>query len=498
MSGTTPTFVGRLRRFTTLNVGQQLLLAVLSLVATPVLYHRLGETAYGVLALVNLLASQLAILEFGFGHATIRWVAQGRSRGDESAVLKTLNASLWVFMATAVVGGGVLLVGASPLVERFFNVPPDARASAATAVRVGSLFFVASVMGNLVSAVWQGLQRFGTLNLISGVASAVQILGSLALALAGFGVVAVVVWSTALGFLTLAVHAVVLARALPWKGSVRWPDAGTLKEMGRFGFLLMLAGALTQVVHSGGPLALGYFVTVGALPFFTVPLGLFQRLNRLAYGLAAALYPLVSELEGLRDDRTLERLFVSGTRSLLLLGIVAMAPAVLVASPFLTVWMGQEFAGGAGRALELLFVAFAFSLAAVPSIELARGTGRPGLLAAYTAVQAAVNLGAIALLATGWGATGAGVAFLAAQAASFVILGVKVGGRACGRVLTPSVLFLLMTGGSATLALLILTASPWTRLVAAAALGLVLAGAAARWVLSPEERSALLRMVARP
>jgi O-antigen/teichoic acid export membrane protein len=493
-----PSFVARLRRFTTLNVGQQVALMALSLVATPVLYHRMGETAYGTLAIVTLLASQLAILEFGFGAATVRWVAQCRACGDDIALERALSTSLWVFVGTAAVGGIVLLVAAEPLVGRFFNVPVQDRATVVTAVRVGSLFFVASVFGNLVSAAWQGIQRFGALNLISGVASALQILGSLAIVMGGHGVVAVVVWSAALGCLTLVVNLLGLRRALP---GVRWVgrlDMGTLKEMGRFGFLLMLAGALTQVVLSGGPLVLGHYVAIGALPFFTVPFGLYQRLNRTGYGLAAALFPLVSELEGRNDDQTLEKVFVSGTHTLLLAGAAAMAPAALLAAPFLSLWMGPDFAAQAGPTLELLFVAFALALAAIPSIELARGTGRAGLLVGYTAIQAAVTVMGVALLARGWGAAGAGAAFLAAQAAGSAFLVMKVGGHAVWRVFRPATVVVLAGGCGATVGILAATSSPWVRLGCAVALGLGLSAASALWASTDEERDALRRLFVRP
>ncbi|MHB1193111.1 MAG: lipopolysaccharide biosynthesis protein [Longimicrobiales bacterium] len=493
-----PSFVSRLGRFTTLNVGQQVVLVLLSLVATPVLYHRLGETAYGTLAIVTLLASQLAILEFGFGHATVRWVARCRARGDDAGLGRTLGTSAWVFAGTAALGGGILLVAAEPLVEGFFNVPDQARATAVTAVRVGSLLFVASVFGNLASSVWQGIQRFGALNLISGAAAALQILGSLALVMAGHGVVAVVVWSTALGVMMLTVNLLGLRRALP---GIRWvgrPDGGTLMEMGRFGFLLMLAGALNQVVISGGPLVLGHFVAIGALPFFTVPFGFYQRLNRAGYGLSGALFPLVSELEGQKDSQTLEKLFVLGTHTLLLAGTSAMAPAVLLAAPFLSLWMGPDFAAQAAPALELLFVAFAVALAAIPAIELARGTGRAGLLVGYTGIQAAVTVVGVALLARGWGATGAGVAFLAAQVAGVIFLIGRVGGTAIGKVLRPATVLVLAVGCGATVGILAATSSPWVRLVCAVALGLGLSTAAVLWASNPEERRVLRRLLGRP
>jgi O-antigen/teichoic acid export membrane protein len=268
--------------------------------------------------------------------------------------------------------------------------------------------------------------------------------------------------------------------------------------MAQFGFLLMLAGALTQVVLSGGPLVLGYFVVIGALPFFTVPMGLYMRLARMAQGLASALFPLVSELEGQRDDVTLDRLFVSGTRCLLLAGVSTMAPAVLLAGPFLTLWMGGEFAAQAGRPLEALFAAFVVAVATVPSIELARGTGRSGLLVAYTAVQAVINLSAVALLAPALGATGAGVAFLLTQTVGFAFLAVKVGGRGLRGVLSPAVLLVSCSACLGTLGGLVFITSPWGRLLCGTALGVAVASASFAWALTTEEQRAIRRMLVRP
>lgn len=483
----------RLGRFAGLNVARHLWLSLLSLVATPVLYHGLGAGAYGILALVNLLTSQLAVLEFGFGHATIRWLSRARSLDDQEAIGRILSTSLWVFVAAAVVGA-VIIVGLHEyLVEEFFRIPHELLETARVAILVAAVFFVAVVLGNLAGAVWQGSQRFGFLNLITGVGSTIQILGSLCLVMLGLSVIHVIVWSTALGIGLLGVHLWGFRREISLEGLKVCPDGKTLREMASFGVLLMLAGLFSQVYLTAGPLVLGHFVLVSALPFFTVPFGIFQRLYRLASGVSSALFPVVAELDGVKDHRTLDRVFLSGTRVLLLAGLATGLPAVLLAGPFLDLWMGKAFAVEATPVLERLFLAYVITLATVPSVELARGRGRAGRVAAHVGILASVNLLGVLLLAPGYGVAGAASAFLAAQTVGSAILFLWVGGRSVLRLLDFRLLTLLGVGLLLTYAGYVSVQALTIRISIAVGTGLFLLFTGFFWVLDSEEQKAMRR-----
>lgn len=492
---TEPASLGRrLTRFASYNVGQQVWLALLSVVATPILYRELGAAAYGLLAIVNLVAAQLAILEFGFGHATIRRLAQDASAHGPARISGTVATSSWVFLAAAAAGAAVVLGATDVLAEQYFQIPAEDLATGKAALRIGAAFFVVSILSNLAGAVFQGLQRFGYLNFVSGLAATAQIGGSVALVLWGFGVLHVLVWSVVLGVLGLAVHVWRLRREVPGVRLVRPPDGGAFREMAGFGFLIMLSGLFTQVFLSGGGLLLGYHVVVSALPLFTIPFGLFQRLNRMGYGLASALYPLVAEMDGLRDRPSMTRLFVSGTRMLLVLGTVVMVPGILLASPFLTLWMGPEFSREAGPVLELLLAAFVLSLATVPSVELARGTGRAWILVVYSATLAGVNLIGVALMAPTWGPMGAGAAFLLAQTGGAAVIVTLVGRRACLRVPSLRMGVFLAAGVVGSIWALDVTTSLAGRAAAAGVMGAVLASVGLGWTLSGDERRTLRRV----
>lgn len=491
------TFLGRLGRFATWNVAQHVWLGLLSLVATPVIYHGLGEASYGILSIVTLAAAQLSILEMGFGHATIRSLGRLVPSSDWAAMSRIVKTSSWVFAGTGLVGFLVLTLGAGPLARDYFQLPRDLTGTGILALRIGAVFFVVSILGTFASTVWTGFQRFGFLNLVSGGAATVQLLGALVLVLMGRGVLWVVAWSVVAGSAALLVNVVWLRREVPRLQVIGRPDGEAFRDMARFGALLAVAGVLTQFFLSGGPLLLGHYVAVGALPFFTIPFGLYQRMGRMGFGLASALYPLVAELDGQRDDVTLRRLFLSGTRVVAVAGAALAVPAVLLARPFLTLWIGDDFAAQGGLVLELLFVAFALALVAVPAMELARGTGRAGWLVTVSGVLAAANLAGVALLAPRWGAEGAGIAFLVAQGLGTGLILALVGRRACLTLLRPSLLLFLGLAFLAGFGGMGVTSGALGRLVLAAVSGVGIGALGYAMVLSPDERQAIHRLTGR-
>ncbi|MBI4539289.1 MAG: oligosaccharide flippase family protein [Gemmatimonadetes bacterium] len=419
--------LGRLARNASFNLVQQVWLAALSLVATPVIYHRLGADEYGLFAVVGVITAQLFVLEFGFGHATTKFVAAAAARGEFETVGKIVSTSAVVFLISGLLGA-LLIAGASDLLVRsYFQVPGELVAVGRRVLLLGALLFFVGIQSNLLGAVWAGFQRFGILNILRGAAATAQVAGAAAIALTGGDVDDVVLWSLAVALVGAGAHLVLLRRMYPQFAVRPRLDRDAFREMWRFGLLLMLSGILFQLFLSGGQLALGHFVAVGLLPIYSIPFGLYRRLAMVGSSVANALFPLVAEMAALGDRDRLLGVRARGTRVLFLFTVPVVVCGLLLATPFLRLWMGEAFAEGAAPVLQAFIVAFGFGVVAVPVTELARGGGRPALLVVYTAILAAVNVGGTLFLGPRLGVVGAALALTGAQAAGAVFLMVASG-----------------------------------------------------------------------
>lgn len=416
------TTLAKLARNASMNVAQQLWLAMLSLVATPLIYHGLGADQYGLFAVVNIVTAQLYVLEFGFGHATTKFVADAAARNDLESVGRIVSTSAAVFLVSGALGALLIAGGSSFLVGSYFRVPTELQDSGVRVLLLAALLFFLSIQTNLLGSVWRGFQRFGILSLVRGTTSTAQLLGAVVIVIVGGRVEDIVVWSVIVAFLAAATHLILLRRYHSEVSGRPGFHRPTFRTMATFGVLLMMAGILSQVYLTGGQLVLGYFVTVGLLPLYAIPFGLYQRLITVASGVAGALFPLVAEVKALGHGDRLAQIRSGGLRLLFLLTLPVVVCGVLLAGPFLRLWMGAEFAEGATVVLQAFLVAFGFAMISVPGTELARGADRPGLLVAYTGLLAALNLAGTLLLSPRFGVEGAAAALLVAQTLGAVFL----------------------------------------------------------------------------
>jgi O-antigen/teichoic acid export membrane protein len=490
------TLLGSLARNVSLNVLLQAWLALLSLLTTPILYRRLGGEQYGLFAIVSLLISQLTVLEFGFGHATTRFIAAAAGRKDSEAQRRVVATSGVVFIAAGAAGAAALLFGSGFLIESYFRLPHTLRDTGRQVLMLTAALFFVGMLTNLLAAAFRGLQRFGTLNSVRGFMGAAQTLGAVAVVADGGLVNEVVLWTLLVAISGTTALALLLARAAP--GLVGWPrlHRATFWEMAGFGGPLMLAGILNQLYLSGGSLALARFVALSALPFYAIPLGLFQRLQSVASAVATALLPMIAGLvDGGEATRLLSELPARGMRVLLVLALPVLVGGGLVARPFLTAWIDAGFASNATWPMQCALCAFVLVMLSVPWTEMERGSGRAWPLVAYVAILAALNLGATLLLAPAEGVRGAATALLIAQSGGTAFLLARSGqaSGALAMLVGPGLVGALY--GVSAVAASLVTSTLGGRLSAAIVLTIVYALAAWRFAFDNRDRDAILRVV---
>ena len=97
------------RRNALANYANSLVALVLALVVTPLLVRGLGKEAYGTWVPVSTSVVYLNLLQFGFGQATTKYVAEGLAVDDRSKVRRAVSTSV-----AALSIPGALVLAAAP------------------------------------------------------------------------------------------------------------------------------------------------------------------------------------------------------------------------------------------------------------------------------------------------------------------------------------------------------------------------------------------------
>jgi len=483
--------------------GVNIWLGLIGILTTPYLLLGLGSASYGVFAMVSMASSHLSNLEFGFGHATVRFLARAHGVGDRDGERTVLETSLAVFLAGGLVGGGVLLLSSRLLVESFFHIPAPLQESARQAFRLGGFILLCSFLASFFAAALQALGRLDWLNGSRAVFGTLSSAAAVAVVAAGGELERVFVAQTLIAVASCSLLAFLLTRI---RGEWTRPrvDPKALREMATFGVFVFAGGIAYQWMINGPPVVLAAQVSSAELPPFSIPHTVLQKLILLVTSAGLAFYPYVSAHSAGSDRALLASVFESHVRlTILVMGPIASYLAAF-GKPLLAAWVTPEFARDAWPCLGLLTSA-AFVLAVSgPPADVARGLGRPSWVLVYTTFVAAVAVGTSLCLVPPLGAVGAALAsllslllitvpFLFIVARRLLALGTREMARA---MLGPAVAVSAASLAFALLAVM-LKGFVWA-LVAGLVVSGLYAAATFRFVLIEPERQVLLRFAGRP
>ncbi len=388
-------------RNTVYNLGGSLLSLAVALFTVPLYIHRIGEARYGVLALIWLLLGYFGLFDLGLGRATAQAVAaDGRDRESIASIVWT---ALGINACLGLVGGAVLWVLGSLVLERFVHLSPEMRSEVLAALPWVAAAVPVATLSSIIPNALQGRQLFLGLNILS-------VIGSLA-----FQVVPLMVAysvSVSLGWL---IPAAVLARMagalLLWSwgakrlqiGLPSFPRVAVARRLFRYGAWITVTNILGPLLDGLDRFVIGAQAGAQAVSYYVVPYGIAIRPAGLAASLAGALFPRFADA----DEKERERLNAEGIATLAVIATPAICAGIALMGPFLSVWIGLDFAKHATLVGEVLLVGVWINLLSYIPFTRLQAAGRPDLPAIFHAVELPLYLAALWFVVGVSGAYGA-------------------------------------------------------------------------------------------
>lgn len=401
----------RLLRTTAGTAGATIWLAALGLVTTPFLIHLLGVPAYGVFALVTMVSAYLSNLEFGFGHATLRFLTQAHAAGDFDAQRAILATSFAVFLCAGLIAFSIAVAISGMIINNFATVPEHLAPQALDAMRLAAGILLVSFLTSLSSAVLRALGDFSAV-IVGRLAFGTLASGAAVVAAATTGEVQVVVLSQLVTAILLCMFLAVRVRRVVGGWIAPWVHGPTLRSMASFGLFVLVSGIAYQVMLQGPVTVLAGTSDLTAVASFAVPYLVFVQLAALVTAPSMGFLPFASGAVDQASRAHLSAVFTAYIR----LTIIVMGPITIYlcwfAAPLLAAWIDPAFASTAASPMRLLSAAALLLAMSGAPADVARGLGRPAWVLLYTGTVAALTLTAALLLVQSDGASGAAVALL--------------------------------------------------------------------------------------
>lgn len=305
------------------SIGEKVSTALLQMVVRIVVLRLLMPDDLGVVAILMAFSTfALVFVDSGFSQTLIR-KAEPRAGEYKAVFLYNITVAAVLY---------VLLVGLSPLVARYYDMPEI--------TQVAPVFFLllpANALCVIQSTIFTRQFRFALLSKVTFTASAVSGFVAIVLALAGCGV-----WSiVAQQVVAMVVRALLLWWLSDWRPRVR-REAGALRQMAPYSLSLLVTDLISAVYNKIPQLFIGKMYDADTLGYFDQA----QKLKDLPVSstmlaVQGVTFPALSKIG---PD---ERKFAESYRQVVMVVAFAMFPMMLgmsaVAPDMFAVLLGEKW-----------------------------------------------------------------------------------------------------------------------------------------------------------
>jgi O-antigen/teichoic acid export membrane protein len=372
------------------NYAAEALNAAAALVATPILLHHLGTTAFGIWALAGSVILYLELFEFGFGAATTKLVAED-AMVDPDAVARTVNTNLAILL---VLGLLALLVGlvTAVLAPTWFSIPAPFEHQTVVVFAILAASLAISIPLDTFGGALMGHQRTDLLSMTNLTLNLLTNLGAVAVVLLGGGLIPLALAAAAA---SVAMHPVrwrLLKRLVPSiRLSVGLVDRSRIRPTARASGWFLLRDLAIVAINRLDLLVVGLALGVKQVALYAIGLKLAQLGQKALVPLAALFFPHASSLARRGSESDIIALLLDGTRIAMLAGMPIMLVLTLLADLTVRAWVGQGHEAAAAVLVCLALGRGLMSITETPRGLLA-GAGFIKAVAVLTVTEAVVNL----------------------------------------------------------------------------------------------------------
>ncbi|MEW6428718.1 MAG: oligosaccharide flippase family protein [Thermodesulfobacteriota bacterium] len=368
----------------------------------------LGGERYGVFVLLEAMVSTLAILDLaGVEGSFVHFLAAGHAAGDRAAVNRVLTLGFVYYLLFQLFLAVLILLLHRPLLHLFHF---DGEITGEIFFVLGGLLFISVVRGSfrVFRSALIGMQRLDIANRIDLILLIPNVVATVWLLDAGYGLRGLVLVGCLTALLTVALHLASTLRLAPWIRPGR-PSLAMIRNLGAYGLKVqaarmaemlnmqldkLLIGAL---LPGAGKTLVGFY-ELGAKPA--------RVIRDLPSQLLPAILPAASLLDaGNRRDAML-LLYRRGSRYLILCTVPLVGFCCLHGDLLIRFWLGAGYPEVVS-ALRILVVGYACTVLSGMGRLIARGCGLPDFEMHSSLAATAANLACSAVLILLFGFRGA-------------------------------------------------------------------------------------------
>lgn len=328
------------------------------LVYTPFMMRALGQSEYGLYALIGSVAAYLNILDMGLANTLVRYTARNRAVGSrrQEAELNGLFLAMYsVIGLLALLAGGFVYCHLDTLFGALLNGDELARARLMTILLVLniSLTFPLSIFASIM----QAYERFVYLRAVNILRSLLMPVIMVPLLLLGYGSVAMVAVSVGLNVACLLLNVYYCCSRLDVHFARGHFDRAFLQEIAGYSFFIFLNAVMDKVYWGSGQFVLGIVSGTLQVAVYAVVMQFLMMFMQFSTAISSVFLPKVTMMvaKGVTAGELTAFMTRIGRLQLYLIGML-ISLFFLLGRDFICLWAGEGYAEAYPMVLLLMLV----------------------------------------------------------------------------------------------------------------------------------------------
>src|SRR6185436_2758101 len=334
--------------------------ALLNFFLSPYIVHHLGNSQYGLWAIIGSVLCYLGLLDLGVRRAVTRYIARYLAAGDVEAANRLTSSALALFAASGIMALAIAAAIAA-FIPQFIQMPPEHLTSARLALLVGGGTVGFTLLAGVFGGTVVGMQHFTKINMVDLSLEGGRALATWLVIGQGGGILSLAIIQFCISTARLVIYRALSRRLLPeLKISIVAIERRTIQTILSFSGCAILVQVSGMVVLFSDSIVIGTLLPVSAVTFFMIGANLTEYGRTVLSGISYTLTPMVSAATVQHPERAAALL-----RRSIRLGTLTVLPILVTflvrGGTFITLWMGPAYGAQSGSILRTLATALCFS-----------------------------------------------------------------------------------------------------------------------------------------
>lgn len=353
------------------------MLAVLTIVITPLQVRLLGLEAFGVIGLIATLQIVFTALDFGLASTVTREIAADHSikKVNSRPLLQTTSTVFWVL---GIATGAVVAMFSEALASRWLQSQGLSPADVAKSITVVALYLAMRWPVSLYTGVLTGLQRMDLLNGLKVANGLVRLGGGCLVLLVHKSLFSYLLWTSVSAVVEVASYWICTNRVFPSLPMRPRITLSALTPVLQYSLGMNGLAITTVIIVQADRLFISKMLSLYELGAYSLAHSTSYITASFISAIGAALLPAYASSFGKDSRHNLKLEYEKAAQFLLYSSGLIVFPFIFHGQSILRLWVGEPGASSASLPLALLSVGFWGSAVVSNAFQLAIASGSPG------------------------------------------------------------------------------------------------------------------------